>query len=38
VGDFAFRVLAANNQPNIRTISDFLKIHSKTLEDSSSKF
>jgi hypothetical protein len=32
VEDIAFRVLAADNQPNIRTISDFLKIHLKTLE------
>ena len=32
VGDIAFRVLAADNQPNIRIISDFLKIHLKTLE------
>jgi transposase len=32
VGDIAFRVLAADNQPNFRTISDFLKIHLKTLE------
>ena len=31
-GDIAFRVLAAGNQPNFRTISDFRKIHLKTLE------
>jgi transposase len=30
--DIAFRVLAADNQPNFRTISDFRKIHGKTLE------
>src|SRR6202166_1958119 len=30
--DIAFRVLAADNQPNFRTISDFRKIHLKTLE------
>jgi transposase len=29
--DIAFRVLAADNQPNFRTISDFRKIHLKTL-------
>src|SRR6202035_152607 len=28
----AFRVLAADNQPNFRTIADFRKIHLKTLE------
>src|SRR5260370_1654427 len=32
VDDIAFRVLAAGNQPNFRTISDFRKIHLKTLE------
>ena len=32
VEDIAFRVLAAGNQPNFRTISDFCKIHLKTLE------
>ena len=32
VEDVAFRVLAADNQPNFRTISDFRKIHLKTLE------
>src|ERR1700693_2376535 len=32
VEDIAFRVLAADNQPNFRTISDFRKIHLKTLE------
>jgi transposase len=30
--DIAFRVLAAENQPNFRTISDFRKIHLRTLE------
>jgi transposase len=30
--DIAFRVLAADNQPNFRTISDFRKIHLATLE------
>src|SRR6266699_2664086 len=30
--DIAFRVLAAGNTPNFRTISDFRKIHSGTLE------
>ncbi len=29
--DIAFRVLAAGNQPNFRTISDFRKIHLKAL-------
>ena len=32
VEDVAFRVLAAGNQPNFRTISDFRKIHLVTLE------
>jgi len=32
VEDIAFRVLAADNQPNFRTISDFRKLHLKTLE------
>lgn len=32
VEDIAFRVLAADNQPNFRTISDFRKIHLKALE------
>ena len=32
VEDIAFRALAAGNQPNFRTISDFRKIHLKTLE------
>jgi transposase len=31
VEDIAFRVLAADNQPNYRTISDFRKIHLQTL-------
>jgi transposase len=30
--DVAFKVLAAGNEPNFRTISDFRKIHLKTLE------
>jgi transposase len=30
--DTAFRVLAAGNAPNFRTISDFRKIHLSTLE------
>lgn len=30
--DIAFRVLAADNQPNFRTISDFRKIHLNALE------
>jgi transposase len=32
VEDIAFRVLAAGNQPNFRTVSDFRKIHLVTLE------
>src|ERR1700676_597316 len=32
VEDIAFRVLAADNQPNFRTIADFRKIHLNTLE------
>lgn len=32
VEDIAFRVLAAGNQPNFRTISDFRMIHLETLE------
>src|SRR5260370_21343786 len=32
VEDIAFRVLAAGNQPNFRTLSDFRKIHLKALE------
>jgi transposase len=32
VEDIAFRVLAAGNAPNFRTISDFRKIHLKALE------
>src|SRR5215217_9751739 len=32
IEDIPFRVLAAGNQPNFRTISDFRKIHLKTLE------
>ena len=31
--DVAFRILAADNQPDFRTISDFRKIHYKALED-----
>src|ERR1035437_8517499 len=30
--DVAFRVLAANNQPDFRTLSDFRKIHLSTLQ------
>jgi hypothetical protein len=30
--DAAFQVLAADNQPNFRTISDFREIHLKTME------
>src|SRR5713226_8346921 len=30
--DIAFRVLAAGNAPNFRTISDFRKIHLQTLQ------
>jgi transposase len=33
VEDIAFRVLAAGNAPNFRTLSDFRKIHLKTLGD-----
>jgi transposase len=33
VEDVAFRVLAAGNQPDFRTISDFRKIHYRALED-----
>src|SRR6202166_3006467 len=33
VEDVAFRVLAAGNQPDFRTISDFRKQHLKALED-----
>jgi len=32
IEDVAFRVLAAGNQPDFRTISDFRKIHLKSLE------
>jgi transposase len=32
VEDVAFRVLAAGNQPDFRTISDFRKVHLKALE------
>jgi len=32
VVDIAFRVLAAGNAPNFRTLSDFRKIHLATLE------
>src|SRR3954467_15864217 len=32
VEDIAFRVLAAGNQPNFRTISEFRRIHLKALE------
>lgn len=33
VEDVAFRVLAAGNEPDFRTISDFRKIHLKALEE-----
>jgi len=33
IEDVAFRVLAAGNQPDFRTISDFRKIHHEALED-----
>jgi transposase len=33
VEDVAFRVLAAGNQPDFRTIADFRKLHLKALED-----
>lgn len=33
VEDVAFRVLAADNQPDFRTISDFRKLHLKALEE-----
>jgi transposase len=33
VQDVAFRVLAAGNQPDFRTISDFRKLHLKALEE-----
>ncbi len=33
VEDVAFRVLAAGNQPDFRTLSDFRKLHLKTLEE-----
>jgi len=33
VEDVAFRVLAAGNQPDFRTISDFRKLHLKALEE-----
>jgi transposase len=33
VEDVAFRVLAAGNQPDFRTISDFRKLHVKALEE-----
>src|SRR5207245_7706205 len=33
VEDVAFRVLAAGNQPDFRPISDFRKLHLKTLEE-----
>jgi len=32
IEDVAFRVLAAGNQPDFRTISDFRKIHNKAME------
>ena len=30
--DIAFRVLAADNRPDFRTLSDFRKVHLKALE------
>jgi transposase len=33
VEDVAFRVLAAGNQPDFRTLSDFRKLHLKALEE-----
>ena len=33
VEDVAFRVLAAGNQPDFRTISDFRKLHLRALEE-----
>ena len=33
VEDVAFRVLAAGNQPDFRTVSDFRKLHLKALEE-----
>src|SRR5436853_6959535 len=33
VEDVAFRVMAAGNQPDFRTISDFRKLHLKALEE-----
>jgi hypothetical protein len=33
VEDVAFRMLAAGNQPDFRTISDFRKLHLKALEE-----
>src|SRR5881628_3487047 len=33
VEDVAFRVLAAGNQPDFRTIADFRKLHLKALEE-----
>ena len=33
IEDIAFRILAASNQPDFRTISDFRKIHLNTLQD-----
>ena len=33
IEDVAFRVLAAGNQPDFRTLSDFRKLHLKTLEE-----
>jgi len=33
VEDVAFRVLAAGNQPDFRTISDFRKLHLKAIEE-----
>jgi hypothetical protein len=35
--DIPFKVLAAGNEPDFRTISDFRKIHIETLENCSSR-
>jgi transposase len=32
IEDVAFRILAAGNEPNFRTISDFRRVHRKALE------
>ena len=38
VEDVAFRVLAAGNRPDFRTLSDFRKVHRQALEDCLSRF